>query len=159
EVIADSILQWFADASNCEIIERLRKVGLHLAMQEQAGPSSAALAGKVIVISGTYSISRDEMKALIERHGGKISSSVSAKTSWLLAGEKAGPEKRKKAESLGIPLLSEEQLRAMLNEIPGQAGNDSDEAGKNGQVTPEAIGRLNDENKEETQEGTQLTLF
>lgn len=154
EVIADSILQWFADASNCEIIERLRKVGLHLAMQEQAGPSSSALAGKIIVISGTYSISRDEMKALIERHGGKISSSVSAKTSWLLAGEKAGPEKRKKAESLGIPLLSEEQLWAMLAAEDGlpEAGNTGDEAGTDGNP-------MEDSEEGKTQEGTQLTLF
>ena len=75
---------------------------------------SETLAGKTIVISGNFTISREAMKELIEAHGGKNAGSVSGKTAWLLAGEKAGPEKLKKAEKLGIPVLSEEGLRAML---------------------------------------------
>ena len=71
---------------------------------------SSALEGKTIVISGNFSISRDQMKALITSHGGKNSGSISGKTSWLLAGEKPGPEKLKKAEALGVPVISEEEL-------------------------------------------------
>ncbi|HAW06406.1 MAG TPA: DNA ligase (NAD(+)) LigA, partial [Rikenellaceae bacterium] len=73
-------------------------------------------AGKIIVISGNFSISRDEMKELIELHGGKNSSSLSGKTSFLLAGTKPGPEKMKKAEDLKIPVVSEDEFRKMLPE-------------------------------------------
>ncbi len=154
EVIADSILNWFADPSNREIIERLRKVGLHLSIEQKDAVASRVLAGKVIVISGTYSISREEMKAIIEEHGGKISSSVSSKTSWLLAGEKAGPEKLKKAENLGIPLLSEAQLRAMLLE-----GDEDGQTAKNGADDDRVTADRKTDGKDLSEEGTQLTLF
>ena len=73
------------------------------------------LAGMTIVVSGTFEhYSRDEIKADIERHGGKVSGSVSGKTTYLLAGEKTGPEKLKKAEKLGVPLLSEEAYRELV---------------------------------------------
>ena len=73
------------------------------------------LAGKTIVISGVFSQhSRDEYKAMIEAHGGKNAGSVSGKTAWLLAGEKAGPEKLKKAEKLGIPVLSETDFYQLI---------------------------------------------
>ena len=140
EVIADSILAWFADPSNRDIIERLRRQGLQMEIGAAPQEHSDALAGKTIVISGTYSISRDEMKALIEKHGGKISSSVSARTSFLLAGEKPGPEKVKKAESLGVEIVNEARLREMLG------GNDA---------TEPAAGTA--EGKEA--EGIQLSLF
>ena len=86
------------------------------------------MAGKIIVISGNFSVSRDEMKALIEAHGGKNSGSVSGKTSFLLAGSKPGPEKVKKAESLGIPILDEEAFRKLLpaGSLPENAQNDND---------------------------------
>ena len=78
-------------------------------------PTSDKLAGLSIVISGTFSQhSRDEYKALIEQHGGKNVGSVSKKTSFILAGENMGPEKRKKAEDLGVPLKTEEEFLAML---------------------------------------------
>ena len=75
---------------------------------------SDSLRGKSIVISGTFSISRDEMKALIESNGGRNSGSISSKTAFLLAGEKPGPEKLRKAESLGVKVIDEAGFRAML---------------------------------------------
>ncbi|MBO4447649.1 MAG: NAD-dependent DNA ligase LigA, partial [Bacteroidales bacterium] len=78
---------------------------------------------KTIVISGNFSISREAMKDLISLHGGKPGSSVSAKTAFLLAGSKPGPEKLKKCSQLGIPVISEEEFRAMLpagSELPAQ---------------------------------------
>ena len=81
--------------------------------------ASDALAGKTIVISGNFSVSRDEMKRLIEANGGKNSSSVSGKTSYLLAGIKPGPEKMKKAGDLGVRIISEEEFRNMLPQAAG----------------------------------------
>ena len=116
EVIADSIIEYFSDEMNVETIERLKAAGLCFEMA--AGPEklSETLAGKTVVVSGNFTISRDEMKALIVAHGGKCSGSISGKTSYLLAGEKAGPEKLKKAESLGVTVVSEAELREMLGE-------------------------------------------
>ena len=85
-----------------------------MSMDAPAENLSAALAGKTIVISGNFSISRDAMKRLIELHGGKNSGSISGKTSFILAGSKPGPEKMKKAEQLGIPVVSEDEFRSML---------------------------------------------
>ncbi len=113
-VIADSIYDYFRDETNLETIGRLKAAGLKFEIE--AGPQkiSDALGGKTIVISGNFSISRDEMKALIVAHGGKNSGSVSGKTAFLLAGEKAGPEKLKKAEALGVKVISEEEFRGMI---------------------------------------------
>ena len=86
---------------------------------EAKAAASDALAGKTIVISGNFSVSRDEMKRLIEANGGKNSSSVSGKTSYLLAGSKPGPEKMKKAEDLGVLIISEEEFRNMLPQADG----------------------------------------
>jgi DNA ligase (NAD+) len=83
-------------------------------MDERPEKLSATLEGKTIVISGNFSIPRDEMKALIVAHGGKNSGSISKKTSYLLAGEKAGPEKLKKAEALDVPIISENEFMGML---------------------------------------------
>ena len=87
-----------------------------MALSGESGPRSEALKGLSIVISGTFSISRDEMKDLIARNGGKNSTSVSGKTSYLLAGEKPGPEKMKKAETLGVKVIGEDEFMAMLPE-------------------------------------------
>ena len=116
EVITDSIIEYFSDEMNVETIERLKAAGLCFEMA--AGPEklSETLAGKTVVVSGNFTISRDEMKALIVAHGGKCSGSISGKTSYLLAGDKAGPEKLKKAESLGVTVVSEAELREMLGE-------------------------------------------
>lgn len=118
EQIADNIIAYFADIKNQEIVYRLRQAGLQ--MEAEGGEwkaESDKLAGKTIVISGTFNQhSRDEYKDIIEANGGKNSGSVSKKTSFILAGENMGPEKRKKAESLGVPLVSEEEFLDMLND-------------------------------------------
>ena len=113
-VIADSVLDFFSREGNVREIARLRESGLKMEMEGGTETLSGNLDGKTFVISGTYSISRDDMKALIQAHGGRISSSLSAKTDYLLAGEKPGPEKMKKAAQLGIAVLDEKALRAML---------------------------------------------
>ena len=125
EVIADSIISYFADAANCDTIDRLKAAGLKFESEAAAEKESEILKGMTIVISGNFSISRDEMKALITANGGKNSGSVSGKTTYLLAGEKAGPEKLKKAESLGVKVISEAEFR---EEILRFAQNDSEDA-------------------------------
>ncbi len=110
DVIADSVLAFFADGVNSDTIDRLKAAGLKFETEKEAEQLSENLKGKTVVISGNFSISRDEMKALIAAHGGKNSGSVSGKTAFLLAGEKAGPEKLKKAESLGVRIISEKEF-------------------------------------------------
>ena len=129
EVIAESVYNYFRDERHLKEIGRLKAAGLQMSVVNRAENASDALAGKTIVISGNFSVSRDEMKALIEAHGGKNSGSVSGKTSFLLAGSKPGPEKIKKAESLGIPVLDEDAFRKLLPEgsLPGPAGSDEPE--------------------------------
>lgn len=116
--IADNILAYFADIHNLEILTRLRAAGLQ--MEELSTINyqlSTVLEGQTIVISGTFvHHTRDEYKELIERHGGKNAGSVSKKTSFILAGDNMGPEKRRKAEDLGIPLLTEEEFLERINQ-------------------------------------------
>ncbi len=114
DVIADSIFNYFRDERHLIEIQRLKAAGLKFSIDEPAENLSAALAGKTIVISGNFSISRDEMKALIEKNGGKNSSSLSSKTTYLLAGTKPGPEKMKKAAEIGIEVIDEETFMRML---------------------------------------------
>ena len=116
--IADNIIAYFNDIRNLEILERLRQAGLQMEGEAAPEPTSDALAGQIIVISGTFTQhSRDEYKEMIEAHGGKNSGSVSKITSFILAGENMGPEKRKKAEDLGIPLVSEEEFLQKIEEL------------------------------------------
>lgn len=116
EQIADNIIGYFAAFGNIEILTRLKAAGVQMSATDEETPLGTALKGQSIVISGTFTQhSRDEYKALIEQYGGKNVSSVSKKTSFILAGEAMGPEKRKKAESLGVPLVSEEEFLAMLS--------------------------------------------
>jgi DNA ligase (NAD+) len=85
-------------------------------MQKSETPLlSDRLSGKSFVVSGVFTISRDEMKSLIEKHGGRNVGSISAKTDFVLAGEKMGPEKKKKAESLGVAIISEEDFYSMIS--------------------------------------------
>ena len=118
--IAENIVAYFNDIRNLEILDRLRKAGVQMALSDEEisnlnSQISNVLQGQSIVISGTFSRhSRDEYKALIEAHGGKNVGSVSKKTSFILAGENMGPEKRKKAEDLGIQLMSEEEFLQMI---------------------------------------------
>ena len=116
EQIAKNIIAYFNDLSNLEIINRLREAGVQMESQEEEqAPQSDILLGKSIVVSGVFAQhSRDEYKAMIEAHGGKNVGSVSKKTSFILAGENMGPEKRKKAESLGVEILTEEQFLELI---------------------------------------------
>ena len=114
EKIADAIREYFADAENLRIIERLRKAGLQTEAAHKA-LESESLAGKNFVITGRFSgHSRDELKELIEAHGGKNLAAVSANVDFLVAGEKIGPAKLQKATKLGVRLISEEELLAMI---------------------------------------------
>ena len=114
EVIADSITDWFSRPEHLREIERLRAAGLKFSMEDMQRQASSALEGLTIVISGNFSVSRDEIKEMITAHGGRNSSSVSGRTSFLLAGEKPGPEKIRKAENLGIDIIDEARFRAMI---------------------------------------------
>ena len=116
-VIAESIYAFFRDEANIETIDRLKKAGLKFEVSDAPKKLSSSLEGKTIVISGNFSVSRDDIKALISAHGGKNSGSVSGKTSYLLAGEKPGPEKIKKAESLGVEIIDEQAFREMIEHI------------------------------------------
>lgn len=114
ETIAQSIREFFSKPQNIEIIERLKSYGLKFELEESFQKSDK-LKGLTIVISGTFKKwSRDELKDLIEQNGGKNTSSVSKKTSYLLAGEDPGPEKIKKAKELGIKIISEEEFEELL---------------------------------------------
>ena len=120
EVIADSVLAFLGEEKNLLELNRLKEAGLHFSLEGGTAALSNALEGKTLVISGNFSISRDQMKALIEAHGGKCSSSVSGKTDYLLAGTKPGPEKVKKATELGVEILDEVQLRSLIQASGGQ---------------------------------------
>ena len=114
DVIARSIYDYMHEAANQEEIERLKEAGLQFAANSGPAALSEALAGKTIVVSGNFSISRDALKELIAAHGGKCASGVSGSTSFLLAGTKPGPEKLQKCSKLGIPVISEQEFRNML---------------------------------------------
>lgn len=118
EVIAGSVISYFNDPANREIVERLRAYGLQMAVTEQPDSNAGdALAGLSIVISGVFQHhSRNEYKALIERNGGKNVGSISSKTSFILAGENMGPAKLQKAEKLGIRIVGEDEFLEMIGE-------------------------------------------
>lgn len=118
EVIAGSVISYFNDPANREIVERLHAYGLQMAVAEQSDSSAGdALAGLSIVISGVFQHhSRDEYKTLIERNGGKNVGSISSKTSFILAGENMGPAKLQKAEKLGIRIVGEDEFLEMIGE-------------------------------------------
>ncbi|HLP53945.1 MAG TPA: NAD-dependent DNA ligase LigA [Fluviicola sp.] len=112
--IAVAVQQYFADERAQETIARLKAAGLQFEVEE-AVLDSTSLEGKTFVVSGVFSqFSRDEIKMLIEKNGGKNVGSISAKTSYVLAGENMGPAKLEKASSLGIPIISEDDFMKML---------------------------------------------
>lgn len=116
-VIAESIVDFFAAPGNREVLERLRRAGLQFAVLERKGPSSDKLAGKSIVVSGVFrNFSRDGIKETIEAHGGKVSGSISRKTSFVVAGDDMGPAKRAKAEELGVQVIDEDEFTRMIGE-------------------------------------------
>lgn len=119
--IADNIVRYFCDENNRAIVEQLRKAGLQMQADEtemlSQSDAPSVLEGQVIVISGVFHHhSRDEYKDMIERYGGKNTGSISKKTSFVLMGENMGPEKRKKAEALNIPLVSEEEFLGRIEQ-------------------------------------------
>ena len=118
EVIANSVISYFQNPVNKEIVERLREYGLQMALsEEQLQGASDRLAGKSIVISGVFAHhSRDEYKQLIEQHGGKNVGSISGKTSFILAGENMGPSKLEKARKLGVEIINEDDFLRMIEE-------------------------------------------
>ncbi|MBP5505256.1 MAG: NAD-dependent DNA ligase LigA [Bacteroidales bacterium] len=113
DIVAASVADYFADPDNLKLIEELKAAGLQFA-GGAAQKVSDLLAGKSIVVSGVFSISREEMKSLIEANGGSATGSVSGKTSYLLAGDKPGDAKVKKANSLGIEIIDEQQFYSMI---------------------------------------------
>ena len=139
DVIAESIYKFFRNPLNITMVQKLGEAGLQMSAQKPQGLLSDKLDGKTIVISGNFSISREDMKQLIASHGGKNSGSVSGKTAFLLAGEKPGPEKIKKAEALGVRIISEEEFMDLV----GLQGPVRDTPG----------------NQAEPREGEQLSLF
>ncbi len=118
DVIAQSVIDYFANPANREIIEQLKQQGLTMQISdEQMAGQTDLLAGQTIVISGVFQKhSRDEYKQLIEQHGGKNSGSISAKTSFILAGENMGPAKLEKAQKLGIKIMNENEFLQIIGE-------------------------------------------
>lgn len=123
EVIAKSVITYFANPVNQEIVARLRSYGLQMQLsEEQIEGTSDKLSGKSIVISGVFAKhSRDEYKALIEKNGGKNVGSISGKTSFILAGDNMGPSKLQKAEKLGVPLVDEATFLEMIGEASAES--------------------------------------
>ncbi len=117
EITSKAIYEYFRDAGNADIIHRLEKAGVNMELQD-TGVVDSRLAGKTIVVTGTLpTLSRSEAKALIEAHQGKAAGSVSKKTAYVLAGEAAG-SKLAKAQELGIPVLTEAEFMALLQDKP-----------------------------------------
>lgn len=116
--IAESVVDYFQQPENLELIRRLQEAGLNFSLSPDSMIlKSTQLEGKSIVVTGMFQrYSRDELKRMIEAHGGKNTGSISARTSFVLAGDNMGPEKKKKAESLRIPLISEMEFLQMVSE-------------------------------------------
>lgn len=116
ERIAQSVIEFFENKTNCEIIERLKDYGVQLELVEKFNPNATdKLVGKTFVVSGVFEIfSRDDLKKAIEDNGGKVGSSISAKTDLVIAGENMGPAKLEKANQLGIKIISENDFIAMI---------------------------------------------
>ncbi len=116
ERIAESVLDFFANEENRRIVDRLKSYGLQLSLSEdQLQNQTEKLKGQTFVVSGVFEqISRNELKKMIEDNGGKVSSSISSKTSYVVAGDKMGPSKRTKAEELGVPIIGEDDFLNMV---------------------------------------------
>lgn len=114
--IAESVIAFFHSEANGKIIDRLKRFGLQLEVSaEELANQTNKLENQIFVVSGVFeTVSRTELKKLIENNGGKVSSSISSKTSYIVAGDKMGPSKKEKAEKLGIPLISESEFLQKL---------------------------------------------
>jgi DNA ligase (NAD+) len=119
EIVAESILTFFADSNQMSIIQKLKDAGLQFENEDTEILISDKLQGKSFVVSGTFERfrQRDDLKKLIEKHGGKIQASPSAKTTYLVTGNDAGPSKLEKAKKLGIIILSDQDVLQMIGEI------------------------------------------
>ena len=117
-MIAESIADFFAVEGNRALVERLRAAGVRLELDPgTTATDSDRLAGQSIVVSGVFeTFSRDGIKETIERHGGKVSGSISKKTSFVIAGADMGPAKRQKADELGVRVIGEKEFRNMIGE-------------------------------------------
>ena len=115
EKLADSLISYFNNPQHMQMIHELKEFGLQME-QDETGKTieSEILKGMTIVISGNFSISRDDMKAQIEAHSGKVGSSISGNTTYMVAGEKCGPSKLSKAEKLGVKVIGEDEFMNML---------------------------------------------
>lgn len=113
--VADSLLDYMQQSENIRVIKELQKIGVTFVKIEEL-KHSKLLQGKVVVISGTFSIPRDKMKELIALHSGKVGSSISGNTSIFVAGEKVGPSKLERAQKLGVEILDEERFLALIKE-------------------------------------------
>lgn len=118
EKIAESVVQFFENQKNIEIINRLKNKGLQLEINEKNSIFiSNVLENKVFVVSGVFELySRDELKKAIENHGGKVGSSISSKTNYVIAGENMGPAKLEKANKLGITIINEIEFNELIND-------------------------------------------
>ena len=116
ERIAQSVASYFSSEENIAIIERLKMYGVQLEISaEHLANQTDTLKGKTFVVSGVFTqVSRNELKTLIENNGGKVSGSISSKTNFVVAGENMGPSKKSKAESLGVPIISESDFLGMI---------------------------------------------
>lgn len=116
EKIAESVVEFFSKQENIEILNRLKSYGVQLQLSEEALQGQTdVLQGKIFVVSGVFEkVSRNELKKLIEDNGGKVSGSISAKTTYVVAGANMGPSKKEKAEILGVPIISEEEFLEMV---------------------------------------------
>ena len=114
--IAASVVNFFADDYNHKLIDRLKSYGLQFALSEESTEGQTdTLKGLTFVVSGVFHLySRDELKALIEQHGGKVGSSISSKTNYVIVGDNMGPSKKEKAEQLGVKMISEEEFQSLI---------------------------------------------
>lgn len=115
DVIAESVLKYFENPANIEIIRQLKAAGLQFEISESEEPRSNALEGKTIVISGVFTVSRDLIKQMIVQNGGKNTSSISKNTDYFLAGENCGPKKLEQVEALGVKRISEEEFYKLIS--------------------------------------------
>ena len=115
--IAESVLEFFNDLGNIQLVNRLKSYGVQLQIsEEELSGQSDKLKGLVFVVSGVFQqMSRNELKKAIEDNGGKVSTSISKKTNYLIAGDQMGPSKKAKAENLGVAMISEEELIVMIS--------------------------------------------
>lgn len=116
ERIAQSVVDFRNDLGNIQLIDRLKSYGIQLEISEELiEGQTEKLKGSTFVVSGVFEkVSRNELKALIEKNGGKVSGSISKKTTFVVAGDKMGPSKRLKAENLGVQIITENEFLTML---------------------------------------------